>query len=360
MNNKGMAISSILYTILVLFLVLLFGILGLISSAKTTFDALKNKLYADLNERPPQLLYVDDDGGDITFKVLSKKYIDSYYVTETQDNLTLDQFNNLKTDLTDPLEKFNITYQIPSSYGNYIYLRSIHSVLYKYYVQIDNSTSTTKVTIVPVTEHTVLEINKFPVVFKQEGACIFDGVSNITGDNCTKYSNKKYIDTGIALFSADNISKDFDLTLNIDAYDENETTKTVVIGNMLEQSDTGQSGILFRRRSKTNYELIVRKNALVNDSNYLKIFTLSISKIRIIRKNGKICYSTNNGSLTNAIYDFSDIPQDKLFNTPLLIGADFSEQEEPRRFFKGTISNIELKLGKDVDNTLTCEEEQEE
>ncbi len=44
LNNKGMAISGILYSILVLFLVLLFGILALLASGKYTFDKLKNDI----------------------------------------------------------------------------------------------------------------------------------------------------------------------------------------------------------------------------------------------------------------------------------------------------------------------------
>ena len=50
-NKSGMAISSILYSILVLFLVLLFGILTLLASGKYSFDKLKaqiiNKLSGD-------------------------------------------------------------------------------------------------------------------------------------------------------------------------------------------------------------------------------------------------------------------------------------------------------------------------
>lgn len=49
MNNKGMAVSGILYTLLVLFIALIFGILGLISSSKTTYDKLKHSVGDRLN-----------------------------------------------------------------------------------------------------------------------------------------------------------------------------------------------------------------------------------------------------------------------------------------------------------------------
>lgn len=49
LNNKGIAISSILYTLLVLFVALIFGILGLIASSKATYDTLKIRLNNRLN-----------------------------------------------------------------------------------------------------------------------------------------------------------------------------------------------------------------------------------------------------------------------------------------------------------------------
>lgn len=49
LNKKGMAISGILYTLLVLFIALIFGILGLISSSKMTYDRLKGNVINRLN-----------------------------------------------------------------------------------------------------------------------------------------------------------------------------------------------------------------------------------------------------------------------------------------------------------------------
>ena len=47
LNNKGMAISGILYSVLVLFIVLVFGILSLLASTKFSFD----KFRSDVKER---------------------------------------------------------------------------------------------------------------------------------------------------------------------------------------------------------------------------------------------------------------------------------------------------------------------
>lgn len=48
-SEKGMAISGILYTLLVLFLALLFGILGLVTSGKNALERVKKDVYVRLN-----------------------------------------------------------------------------------------------------------------------------------------------------------------------------------------------------------------------------------------------------------------------------------------------------------------------
>ena len=48
MNNKGFAISSIMYSILVVFLILLLGILGMLGSRKVILDKVKKDLKESL------------------------------------------------------------------------------------------------------------------------------------------------------------------------------------------------------------------------------------------------------------------------------------------------------------------------
>ena len=59
LNNKGMAISGILYSILVLFLVLLFGILALLASGKYTFDKLKTDITSKLSNNVEKVTITD-------------------------------------------------------------------------------------------------------------------------------------------------------------------------------------------------------------------------------------------------------------------------------------------------------------
>lgn len=49
LNNKGMAISGILYTILILFIVLIFGVLSVLASSKYSFDRFRSDIMERLN-----------------------------------------------------------------------------------------------------------------------------------------------------------------------------------------------------------------------------------------------------------------------------------------------------------------------
>ena len=133
MNNKGMAISSILYTILVLFLVLLFGILGLISSAKTTFDTLKNKIFANLNASRPTITYVEDEfiDSNMIISVTSRKYIDTYYIAQNSTTITKEEIKQNGTKLSYPSGSFNINYVVSNTDPYDLYLKDIHDNVYK-------------------------------------------------------------------------------------------------------------------------------------------------------------------------------------------------------------------------------------
>lgn len=67
MNKKGMALSTILYTLLVLFLSLLFGILGLVNSARITLNKLKKEVINNLNGIGPTEAYNVYNAGDIIY-----------------------------------------------------------------------------------------------------------------------------------------------------------------------------------------------------------------------------------------------------------------------------------------------------
>ena len=61
MNNKGFAISGIIYTILLIFLIVLAGILSLFNSRKNVLDNLKNKVECFIEQLLSDKNYLDKD-----------------------------------------------------------------------------------------------------------------------------------------------------------------------------------------------------------------------------------------------------------------------------------------------------------
>lgn len=65
LNNKGFAISGVLYPVFVLFLVLIFGIVGILSSSKTLTDRVRNEIELELNGEDLSPV-INMTGSDIT------------------------------------------------------------------------------------------------------------------------------------------------------------------------------------------------------------------------------------------------------------------------------------------------------
>lgn len=64
MNNKGFAISGIVYSVLILFLLLIFAILGILGSRKMMLDKLKNEVISELNNEHLNNIYMDNSGAN--------------------------------------------------------------------------------------------------------------------------------------------------------------------------------------------------------------------------------------------------------------------------------------------------------
>jgi len=64
MNKKGFAISGIVYSVLILFFLLVFAILGILGSRKLVLDKLKNEVMNELNEEVANNIYKDDSGAN--------------------------------------------------------------------------------------------------------------------------------------------------------------------------------------------------------------------------------------------------------------------------------------------------------
>ena len=64
MNKKGFAVSGIIYSILILFLILIFSILSILGSRKLILDKLKNDVMNEINDEVFELTYRDLSGAN--------------------------------------------------------------------------------------------------------------------------------------------------------------------------------------------------------------------------------------------------------------------------------------------------------
>ena len=96
LNNKGLAVSGIIYAILILFLVLIFAILGILSSRKMILDKLKNDVLEQLNTattvtQSPNLIKIlmsQYNEGATTGLVQDSTNSNIYYYTGSNDEVS--------------------------------------------------------------------------------------------------------------------------------------------------------------------------------------------------------------------------------------------------------------------------------
>ncbi len=96
LNNKGLAVSGIIYSILILFLILIFGILGILGSRKMILDKLKNDVLEQLNqsnEGPSSASFALDSWDTIAEMVRTGKALEVYNVGDTKE-VTVDGYTN--------------------------------------------------------------------------------------------------------------------------------------------------------------------------------------------------------------------------------------------------------------------------
>ena len=184
----------------------------------------------------------------------------------------------------------------------------------------------------------------FPIVFEQSGACTFNGSNNlITGDECTKYADKKFIDTGIALYSMENYQKDYEIGFTIDEYtpSNQEGAQTVFVNTKKEAGQEKAPGLVVRRSESTGSIEITQ--SIGNTKEAITFPSSSVKNVRIIRKDNIVYYSINNGELKK-LQDMSSFTDQHNFSTTF--GAANTVDNEVFRYLNGTLSNMYIRLGK--------------
>lgn len=219
----------------------------------------------------------------------------------------------------------------------------------------------------------------FSMKFSQKGQCQFNGIyngqkefmteaNNMTGEDCADYHDKKFIDTGLKLYSAENIHKDFLVTLTIDEFDTSiNGHRGTFVNNTSEIASIQWPGFNIRRNDHKNNFLVGSNISMYTNDDHTTVTRYDGQKLyhdiannmtfKIMRKNEAICYQVNDGPV---IYIHTQPENVYPFDTALYFGASYewvNNVRTPTRFIDAKMSNMTVRLGKDIDNILSdCHE----
>ena len=212
------------------------------------------------------------------------------------------------------------------------------------------------------------ERNPLEYVFYIPGECTFTsaGITNGPNGNCistvnptdsnidytqSPLSEKKYIDTGIALYNSTNHDKDYEIHFEIVSYNGSENESQATFFNTKNEG-TGYPGLVVRRSTNKSKEIefASRKTSGANESVILN--SDDITKMSVYRINGEIYYSINNGEkiFVNDLTEYNPV-----FNLTTWFGGapTTASATAARRFLIGTLKNIYIKLTPDSTTKAT-------
>ena len=204
----------------------------------------------------------------------------------------------------------------------------------------------------------IYELEVQPETFTLDGQCVFTS-DGITGtDDCSDYLGQEYIDTGISLFSEENAKKDFKISFNIDEFRYGSTIhRATLINSTLEVKDRQYPGIVLRRHDNKNGYYTLGSNVVKDHvkltSTKLDIPIAGTDRFTLIRKNNLLCYVINDG---NPVFvdDYTEF--NEYFNDTVWFGASIENNVVYRQMY-GKLSDLDIWVGKDIDNELSCEKE---
>lgn len=160
---------------------------------------------------------------------------------------------------------------------------------------------------------------------------------NFTGSN--------YLNTNIRLYNQANINKNYRITFNIDSYGSSQTSLATLM-NSVNESGSPWPGVLARIESNNTLRIESNKQgqSIDKDNNIS-----TVKKVEIIRVNNILYYKLNDGNYA-LLQDFNGFTS--YFNVPVTFGGSLDGSSKPYRYFKGTLSNMEVRfLDNEVDSS---------
>ena len=162
-------------------------------------------------------------------------------------------------------------------------------------------------------------------VYEHNGNYVFDGTNNI--------------DSNIRAFDFDSYDKDFEISFNIVSIDSTTMEQSTLVNSKYENSDAGFPGFVYRlTTNKKQLELTAAK--ATSGSPILKNVS-AVQSVKISRRNMKL-YLKINDEEEQLAYDFSGFKD--FFSTKITIGSSTDATGNIFRPFKGTLSDIVIKL----------------
>lgn len=157
-------------------------------------------------------------------------------------------------------------------------------------------------------------------------------------DTYTFNGTSDYIDTGLKLFSEENINKDFEISFTIEEYGTNDAYATLI--NAMDESGSPWPGFTFRYEyNGSSLEMFTVANG--NGNSNKAFYGTSVKKIVVQRIDNVLYYQFDDGEV-ETFFDFTGMTT--TFDAPLTIGASLDGSGTPFRYFKGTLSNMTVKF----------------
>ncbi len=152
------------------------------------------------------------------------------------------------------------------------------------------------------------------------------------------FEGKSYLDTGIQLFSTENVNKDFKISTGIKDYvflSGQDRGFNTVLSDMSE-AGSPYPGFAIRNSQQNNRILeLTRNNSRAGPTPAPLIEADNTNYISLFRKNQILYYNTNTIAGTSTI-DYTGVPT---FSIPLTFGAALDANGNPFRYLKGAIEN---------------------
>ena len=161
------------------------------------------------------------------------------------------------------------------------------------------------------------------------------------------------LDTGVNPFSEENLEKDFDLSFDLIEVDEDfirsGATPQPTIMNAKDETNSTYPGFVVRFNTSSVSK--INTNSRWNNSAVSKTFDYSASELPIHyefkRREGVVTFTLTGQSNSigqTTLFNQSNWALDRYFSRNIIFGSSYNSSGTNFRFFKGSLSNIEIEL----------------